>query len=139
MIFHLKIHGAQDIPKMDVVSESDTFCVVTHTPSNAQKRTVTIANSSTPEWAGEFHFRVVDPESESFVITVNDDDPGKPDKIASYTVVAADLVEGVVTRWQFPLTLEAKLKDGKLKPLIDLEYQLGVTGRPAFVPYGPPE
>jgi Ca2+-dependent lipid-binding protein len=132
MLFHLKIIEAQDVPRMDILSDSDPYCTITHHPPNRTVKTKIIPDCANPVWNESFIFRVIDTDSDYFVIQMFDEDVLTDSIICDLRLAVADLCEGIIEEGWFQMN---PLNTIRQKARIHLRFQLAVTGRAPFVPY----
>ena len=116
MILHLKVVEAVDIPKMDIISKSDPYCIVSLSNSVNRQRTKTIDNTDHPVWNQEFHFPIKHNSNNtpvSISITVYDEDTfSKDDIISSIEIPVNDYLVGRVYDEWYSLYPAKKVKKG---------------------------
>lgn len=95
---------AKEIPKMDVIGNSDPFVIITLLDQNEQKpfKTKTISNNASPVWQEDGYFVIKDDYSQSVKFQVYDEDIKNHDEIGSFTIKMEDVEQkltGVVDKW----------------------------------------
>ena len=83
LMLHVRLLEAKEIEKMDIIGNSDPYCVLSVSNSPPQKSKV-CENSILPKWNQEFHFVVNDPERENFKILMRDKDMKADDDMSNY-------------------------------------------------------
>lgn len=121
MNLHIKVVEAVDVPKMDVFSKSDPYCIVSLSNAPGRQRTRTIQNNDHPIWNQEFHFPIQNKKggntdnfgSIKLSITLYDEDTfSKDDIISSIEIPLNDYIVGRVYDEWYTLFPAKKLKEG---------------------------
>lgn len=121
MNLHIKVIEAVDVPKMDVFSKSDPYCVISLTGFPGRKRTKTIQNTDHPVWNEEFHFPIQNKKNAPFndfgsikiSVTLFDEDTfSKDDAISSIEISLNDYIVGRIYDEWYSLFPFKKLKEG---------------------------
>lgn len=74
MIVDLTVIEARDVPKMDVVGQSDPYCVIAFTNSHQILRTKVIDNDANPKWNQEFKVMLMNGDPGNIEILMKDKD-----------------------------------------------------------------
>ena len=126
---HVRVIEANDIPKMDIITDTDAYCILR---SGAEtQRTYTILNCKHPRWNQEFHFNISTPTAGSLNITMRDKDVFKDDNISYIDIPYGSLPPGqVIDQWFSMIPFHRVRKGGRLHLLL----HMAPTGQPPFVP-----
>ncbi|KAH0795226.1 C2 domain containing protein [Histomonas meleagridis] len=96
MLLHVKVIEAKDLPVVDASGSCDGYCALRIGDQKAKTRT--IENSLTPKWRNDFHFKVVNFETDILTVELFDHDKvSKDDKIGYYQIAPKFLSPGIVT------------------------------------------
>ena len=126
---HVRVVEANDIPKMDLITDTDAYCIL-RTGSETRK-TYTCQNCKHPRWNQEFHFNVSSPTVGSLGITMRDEDVFKDDNISYIDIPYCSLPTGqVIDQWYHMTPFRRVKKGGRLH----LVLHMSPAGLPPFVP-----
>lgn len=121
MILHVRAVEAVDVPKMDIFTKSDPYCIISLSNSVNRQRTRTIQNNDHPVWNEEFHFPIQTKKNVNDInlgsirlsITLFDQDTfSKDDIISSIEIPLNDYIVGRVYDEWYTLFPAKKLKEG---------------------------
>ncbi|KAH0790455.1 C2 domain containing protein [Histomonas meleagridis] len=130
MELHLKVVEAANVPKMDIITQSDPYCVISLSTSNKKWKTSVKDNTNKPQWNEEFCLPVSPNLSDVLTITMFDKDLFKDDEIATLQIALRTLQVGKVTDLWYNPDPAPKVK-GRCQ--IRLILHLHRIGFPAFI------
>ena len=112
---NLSVHGAEDLPKGDLIGKSDPYAVISY--DNDKKKTPTVKNNQNPQWNYETDLPVNENGPQTIDIDVFDKDRfGKDKLLGSTSLDIADLMEDPLNDKWIPLD---GAKSGKLNVTAD--------------------
>ena len=82
---HVRLIEAKEIPKMDTIGSTDAYCRLYISDGN-QQRSTTQKNTMLPKWNEDFHFDVPNPNTDTFDITMFDEDLKNDDAISIWSM-----------------------------------------------------
>lgn len=92
MLLRVKIIEAKGLPNMDIIGQSDPYCMLQMSNSQQVYKTKYINNTSHPVWNEEFKFPVTRQASDVLVVVVKDKDTlSADDPIGKYQFSLASL------------------------------------------------
>lgn len=126
---HVRVIEANDIPKMDIITATDAYCILK--TSSETRKTFVVKDSMHPRWNQEFHFVVSAPSVGSLNIVMRDKDVVFDDNISHLDIQFCALPVGqVIDQWYDMIPFPKVKKGGRLHLLL----QMAPTGHPPFVP-----
>lgn len=126
---HVRVIEANDIPKMDIITDTDAYCILRS--GSEVIRTYTINNCKHPRWNQEFHFTVSSPTVGSLNITMRDKDVFKDDNISYIDIPYNTIPVGqIIDQWFSMIPFRRVRKGGRLHLLLHMTH----AGMPPFVP-----
>ena len=126
---HVRVVEAEDIPKMDVISATDAYCILK--TSSETRKTFVCKDSMHPRWNQEFHFNVTALNAGSLNITMRDKDVLFDDNISHLDIQFCSLQFGqVIDQWYNMIPFPKVRKGGRLHLVLHMTQ----TGLPPFVP-----
>lgn len=112
---NVQVKEAIDIPKGDVGSRTDGYCVLRLNGSVSSKRTKVINDSQTPQWFQDFSFLLNSAATDSLHFTLFDEDQGKDQRLAQFTLATSNYQIGYVYDDWYPLKTPQGADAGQLR------------------------
>lgn len=128
-VLHVRLIEANDIPKMDLITQTDAYCIFRS--GSETRRSFTVLNSKYPRWNQEFHFTVSSPITGSLNITMRDKDVFIDDNISYIDIPYNTIPVGqVIDQWFNMIPFRRARKGGRLHLML----HMAPAGQPPFVP-----
>ena len=126
---HVRLIEANDIPKMDLITQTDAYCIFRS--CSESRRSFTVLNSKHPRWNQEFHFTIPSPTIGSLNITMRDEDVFKDDNISYIDIPYNTMPVGqVIDQWFSMIPFRRVRKGGRLHLML----HMAPAGQPPFIP-----
>ena len=120
---HVRLIEARGLPKMDVMSKTDPYCVLYSTQSPKKQRSRTKSNTHTPVWNEDFHFTISNPSHDQLFIELFDEDVFFDDPFARFSLSVSTLQLGkIVDMWYDLLPVKRVKKAGQIHLLLHLAH-----------------
>lgn len=122
MILHVKCIEAKDVPKMDVIGESDPYLVLKTNKSNQEYKTAYVRDTKNPVWNEKFSIQITSSMDEILTVTMYDKDLMKDDIISHCIIQVNQLQIGKITDNWFEMTSDCKKypKGGTVRLMLHL-------------------
>lgn len=100
----VRVIEARDIPKMDLIGETDAYCILQLNPDTKRFQTKVCEDTRTPVWKTEFDFQIIDRGSDRLWIEMLDKDLLNSEVIGAVTIFPGNLIPGLVADAWYPVT-----------------------------------
>lgn len=108
MILHVKCVEAKDVPKMDIIGESDPYLILKTNKSNQEFKTPYKNNTNKPIWNETFHIPITSSMDDVLTVTMYDKDIMNDDIISHCTIQVNKLQIGKISDNWLEMTSDCK-------------------------------
>ena len=130
MELHVRVIEARDLPNMDIVGDSDPYCILQISGTMSAQKTKVIIDCHDPTWNEDFHFPVMNPASQSLIIFIKDSDYLSDDDMCTIEIKLNPFtINQVFDRWFDLIPCDGADRGGRIHLLL----HIAPTGQTPFI------
>lgn len=118
---NIEVREALGIPKADRASRTDGYCTLQLVNGVRKDQTRVIHDSQTPQWFAPFSFLLNSQASDTILLSLFDDDPGRDPLLGQFTITPSQYNSGYVYDDWYPLTSTTGASAGQVRLKIHVD------------------